>query len=282
MAKFHTHQPYHYQASIFYIPSGLTMKPVEGRTWPGSSCATLYGDNMVRLGCQDFCSTAVLRWIATAAVVLLQGPHRDRFPTPFNTFICSARYLFKGVPLLCQWSCVAFGLPLTRRHFPADDCKFALKSGAECWMEHTETTTTLTRKPKPKFWLHATMLIETVEVDGHFFSSVWHFCFCRLAGAFGGFRCFWASIRGVRWVKQPLPVILATRDDVTLSSTTPVKVAGTGGWLAGQKLADSAILEVYFVEVRTHPWQYHVIHTRCRTDDCEHCAKVSGRYNSFL
>ena len=172
--------------------------------------------------------------------------------------------------------------PLTRRHFPADDCKFALKSGAECWMEHTETTTTLTRKPKPKFWLHATMLIETVEVDGHFFSSVWHFCFCRLAGAFGGFRCFWASIRGVRWVNQPLPVILATRDDVTLSSTTPVKVAGTGGWLAGQKLADSAILEVYFVEVRTHPWQYHVIHTRCRTDDCEHCTKVSGRYNSFL
>ena len=173
--------------------------------------------------------------------------------------------------------------PLTRRHFfPADDCKFALKSGAECWMEHTETTTTLTRKPKPKFWLHATMLIETVEVDGHFFSSVWHFCFCRLAGAFGGFRCFWASIRGVRWVNQPLPVILATRDDVTLSSTTPVKVAGTGGWLAGQKLADSAILEVYFVEVRTHPWQYHVIHTRCRTDDCEHCTKVLGRYNSFL
>ena len=29
-------------------------------------------------------------------------------------------------------------------------------------------------------------------------------------------------------------------------------------------------------------WQYHVIHTRCRTDDCEHCVKVSGRYNSFL
>ena len=111
-----------------------------------------------------------------------------------------------------------------------------VRGWAECWMEHTETTTTLTRKPKPKFWLHATMLIETVEVDGHFFSSVWHFCFCRLAGAFGGFRCFWASIRGVRWVKQPLPVILATRDDVTLSSTTPVKVAGTGGWLAGQQM----------------------------------------------
>ena len=257
------------------------MKPVEGRTWPGSSCATLDGDNMVRLGCQDFCSTAVLRLIATAAVVLLQGPHRDRFPTPFNTFICSARYLFKGYRFSASgraWPLV----PVDPETFPADDCKFALKSGAECWMEHTETTRTLTRKPKPKFWLHATMLIETVEVDGHFFSSVWHFCFCRLAGALGGFRCFWASIRGVRWVKQPLPVILATSDDVNLSSATPVKAAGTGGWLAGQKLADSAILEVYFVEVRIHPWRCHAIHTRCRADDCEHCAKVLGRYNSFL